>query len=87
MSFLTFLYKHFKDIFMVELDCVYKVAFKNLQIFYEKMNKIRKECVFLVTDQIGGLPIIIGRLIGRVFCRLIGRLIGQSCLIIGIGRF
>ena len=30
----------------------------------------------LAADLIGGLPIIIGRLIGAVFDRLIGRLIG-----------
>ena len=30
----------------------------------------------MAADLIGGLPIIIGRLIGAVFDRLIGRLIG-----------
>ena len=32
--------------------------------------------VYFMADYIGGLPIMIGRLIGRFFHRLIGRLIG-----------
>ena len=37
-----------------------------------KSQKLRE----MVTDYIGGLPIIIGRLIGAAFDRFIGRLIG-----------